>query len=84
MIAEQRLRGQQGVRGAELWFLHHEFEVAMVDVAVHFLWPEAMWNDTYLDHTMDMRPPGRGSQARMLSPRNHCLAQSRWGCALAS
>ncbi len=29
-------------------------EVAMVDVAVHFLWPEAMWNDTYLDHTMDM------------------------------
>jgi len=29
-------------------------EVAMVDVAVHFLWPEAMWNDTYLDHTIDM------------------------------
>ncbi len=29
-------------------------EVAMVDVAVHFLWPEAMWNNTYLDHTMDM------------------------------
>jgi crotonobetainyl-CoA:carnitine CoA-transferase CaiB-like acyl-CoA transferase len=26
----------------------------MVDVAVHFLWPEAMWNDTYLDHTIDM------------------------------
>lgn len=29
-------------------------EVAMVDVAVHFLWPEAMWNDTYLDHEVDM------------------------------
>jgi crotonobetainyl-CoA:carnitine CoA-transferase CaiB-like acyl-CoA transferase len=29
-------------------------ELAMVDVAVHFLWPEAMWNDTYLDHRCDM------------------------------
>ncbi|MCC6436124.1 MAG: CoA transferase [Acidimicrobiales bacterium] len=29
-------------------------EVAMVDVAVHFLWPEAMWSDTYLEHTTDM------------------------------
>ena len=29
-------------------------ELAMVDVAVHFLWPEAMWNDTYLDHEVDM------------------------------
>jgi crotonobetainyl-CoA:carnitine CoA-transferase CaiB-like acyl-CoA transferase len=29
-------------------------EVAMVDVAVHFLWPEAMWNDTYLEHELDM------------------------------
>ncbi|MFN0090527.1 MAG: CaiB/BaiF CoA transferase family protein [Acidimicrobiales bacterium] len=29
-------------------------EVAMVDVAVHFLWPEAMWNHTYMDHETDM------------------------------
>ncbi len=29
-------------------------ELAMVDVAVHFLWPEAMWNDTYLEHQLDM------------------------------
>jgi crotonobetainyl-CoA:carnitine CoA-transferase CaiB-like acyl-CoA transferase len=29
-------------------------EVAMLDVAVFFLWPEAMWNDTYLDHEVDM------------------------------
>lgn len=29
-------------------------ELAMIDVAVHFLWPEAMWNDTYLDHQFDM------------------------------
>ena len=29
-------------------------ELAMVDVAVHFLWPEAMWNDTYLDHDEPM------------------------------
>lgn len=29
-------------------------EIAMADVAVHFLWPEAMWNDTYLDHDVDM------------------------------
>jgi len=29
-------------------------EVAMVDVAIHFLWPEAMWNDTYLEHELDM------------------------------
>ncbi len=31
-------------------------ELAMVDVAVHFLWPEAMWKNTYLDHTMDDMP----------------------------
>jgi crotonobetainyl-CoA:carnitine CoA-transferase CaiB-like acyl-CoA transferase len=29
-------------------------ELAMVDAAVHFLWPEAMWNLTYLDHETDM------------------------------
>ena len=29
-------------------------EVAMIDAAVHFLWPEAMWNDTYLDHRSEM------------------------------
>ena len=29
-------------------------ELAMVDIAVHFLWPEAMWNNTYLDHAIDM------------------------------
>ncbi|MEZ5231469.1 MAG: CaiB/BaiF CoA-transferase family protein [Acidimicrobiales bacterium] len=29
-------------------------ELAMVDVALHFLWPEAMWGDTYLDHSTDM------------------------------
>jgi crotonobetainyl-CoA:carnitine CoA-transferase CaiB-like acyl-CoA transferase len=29
-------------------------ELAMVDASVHFLWPEAMWNHTYLDHETDM------------------------------
>ena len=29
-------------------------EVAMLDTAVHFLWPDAMWNDTYLDHGSEM------------------------------
>lgn len=29
-------------------------EVAMLDVSVHFLWPDAMWNNTYLDHPSDM------------------------------
>ena len=29
-------------------------EVAMLDVALHFLWPDAMWNNTYLDHPSDM------------------------------
>ena len=29
-------------------------ELAMVDAAIHFLWPEAMWNMTYLDHETDM------------------------------
>ncbi|MEC7916989.1 MAG: CaiB/BaiF CoA-transferase family protein [Actinomycetota bacterium] len=29
-------------------------ELAMVDASVHFLWPEAMWNYTYLDHETDM------------------------------
>jgi crotonobetainyl-CoA:carnitine CoA-transferase CaiB-like acyl-CoA transferase len=29
-------------------------EIAMCDVAVHFLWPEAMWNDTYLEHDVKM------------------------------
>jgi crotonobetainyl-CoA:carnitine CoA-transferase CaiB-like acyl-CoA transferase len=29
-------------------------ELAMVDVAVHFIWPEAMWNHTYLEHETDM------------------------------
>ena len=29
-------------------------ELAMMDVAIHFLWPEAMWNYTYLDHETDM------------------------------
>ena len=29
-------------------------ELAMVDIAVHFLWPEAMWHHTYLDHQTDM------------------------------
>ncbi|MFN0028080.1 MAG: CaiB/BaiF CoA transferase family protein [Acidimicrobiales bacterium] len=31
-------------------------ELAMVDVALHFLWPEAMWKHTYLDHTIDDMP----------------------------
>ncbi len=29
-------------------------ELAMVDASIHFLWPEAMWNHTYLDHETDM------------------------------
>jgi crotonobetainyl-CoA:carnitine CoA-transferase CaiB-like acyl-CoA transferase len=29
-------------------------EVAMLDVAVHFLWPDAMWTNTYLDHPSEM------------------------------
>lgn len=29
-------------------------EIAMVDAGIHFLWPEAMWNYTYLDHQTDM------------------------------
>ena len=29
-------------------------EVAMIDASVHFLWPEAMWNLTYLDHDTDV------------------------------
>jgi crotonobetainyl-CoA:carnitine CoA-transferase CaiB-like acyl-CoA transferase len=29
-------------------------ELAMVDVAVHYLWPATMWNYTYLDHETDM------------------------------
>lgn len=29
-------------------------ELAMVDASIHFLWPEAMWNYTYLDHQTDM------------------------------
>ncbi|MPY93981.1 MAG: CoA transferase [Acidimicrobiia bacterium] len=29
-------------------------EIAMVEAGIHFLWPEAMWNYTYLDHETDM------------------------------
>ena len=29
-------------------------ELAMVDASIHFLWPEAMWNYTYLDLESDM------------------------------
>jgi len=29
-------------------------EIAMVDAGIHFLWPEAMWNYTYLEHQTDM------------------------------
>ena len=29
-------------------------ELAMLDASIHFLWPEAMWNETYLDHETDM------------------------------
>ena len=29
-------------------------ELAMVDASIHFLWPEAMWNMTYLDHDTEM------------------------------
>ncbi|MFT7598820.1 MAG: crotonobetainyl-CoA:carnitine CoA-transferase CaiB-like acyl-CoA transferase [Acidimicrobiales bacterium] len=28
-------------------------EIAMIDATIHFLWPEAMWNHTYLDHETD-------------------------------
>jgi crotonobetainyl-CoA:carnitine CoA-transferase CaiB-like acyl-CoA transferase len=28
-------------------------ELAMIDASIHFLWPEAMWNHTYLDHETD-------------------------------
>lgn len=31
-----------------------QIEVAMLDVSVHFLWPDAMWNNTYLDHDSDV------------------------------
>ncbi len=29
-------------------------EVAMIDASIHFLWPEAMWSHTYLDHETDV------------------------------
>jgi crotonobetainyl-CoA:carnitine CoA-transferase CaiB-like acyl-CoA transferase len=29
-------------------------ELAMVDAGIHFLWPESMWNYTYLEHETDM------------------------------
>lgn len=29
-------------------------ELAMIDASVHFLWPEAMWSHTYLDHETDV------------------------------
>ena len=29
-------------------------ELAMIDASIHFLWPEAMWNHTYLDHRIEM------------------------------
>jgi crotonobetainyl-CoA:carnitine CoA-transferase CaiB-like acyl-CoA transferase len=29
-------------------------ELAMLDASIHFLWPEAMWNHTYLDHEVEM------------------------------
>ncbi len=28
-------------------------EVAMVDASIHFLWPDALWNHTYVDHQTD-------------------------------
>jgi crotonobetainyl-CoA:carnitine CoA-transferase CaiB-like acyl-CoA transferase len=28
-------------------------ELAMIDASIHFLWPDAMWNSTYLDHQSD-------------------------------
>ncbi|MGY9081603.1 MAG: CaiB/BaiF CoA transferase family protein [Acidimicrobiales bacterium] len=28
-------------------------EIAMLDASIHFLWPEAMWNHTYMDHESD-------------------------------
>lgn len=31
-------------------------ELAMVDVAVHFLWPESMWHHTYLEHQRSDMP----------------------------
>jgi crotonobetainyl-CoA:carnitine CoA-transferase CaiB-like acyl-CoA transferase len=35
-----RLRGRGG----------QHVEVAMLDAAIHFLWPDGLWNYTYLDH----------------------------------
>ncbi len=29
-------------------------ELAMIDASIHFLWPDAMWGDTYLDHQSDV------------------------------
>jgi crotonobetainyl-CoA:carnitine CoA-transferase CaiB-like acyl-CoA transferase len=29
-------------------------DLAMIDAAIHFLWPESMWNYTYLEHQTDM------------------------------
>lgn len=29
-------------------------ELAMVDASIHFMWPEAMWNHTYLDHDVNV------------------------------
>ncbi len=29
-------------------------ELAMIDASIHFLWPEGMWNHTYMDHPSDM------------------------------
>lgn len=28
-------------------------EIAMIDASIHFLWPEGMWNHTYVDHDTD-------------------------------
>ncbi len=28
-------------------------EIAMLDASIHFLWPDAMWNQTYMDHESD-------------------------------
>lgn len=29
-------------------------EISMLDASLHFLWPEAMWGKTYMDHDIDM------------------------------
>ncbi len=29
-------------------------ELTMLDASLHFLWPDAMWGQTYLDHEVDM------------------------------